>query len=174
MRAGDDWMARVVCGTHNHAPASYMKGHPYPSHLSEFEIQLMVHMSTKNVKPRDILTSLKKRNLDTVSTIRTIYSVRQKFWTVEKAGSLERWRAFPHVLLMNATYKTNKYMMPLLEIVDVTATNMTFCIAFVFMHSEKVLNYTWALRCLQLTMDGCTGPRVIVTDRELALMNASA
>ena len=89
-------------------------------------------------------------------------------------GSLERWRAFPHVLLMDATYKTNRYRMPLLKIVCVTATNMTFCIAFMFMHLEKVFNYTWALRCLQSTMDGCTGPRVIVTDRELALMNASA
>ncbi|XP_038680967.1 uncharacterized protein LOC119981899 [Tripterygium wilfordii] len=89
-------------------------------------------------------------------------------------GSLERWRAFPHVLLMDSTYKTNRYKMPLLEIVGATATNMTFCIAFVFLHSEKVFNYTWALRCLQSTMDGCTGPRVIVTDKELALMNASA
>ncbi|XP_038693805.1 uncharacterized protein LOC119991532 [Tripterygium wilfordii] len=47
---------------------------------------------------------------------------------------------------MDATYKTNRYSMPLLEIVSVTATNMTFCIAFVFLHSEKVFNYTWALR----------------------------
>ena len=49
----------------------------------------MVHPSTKNVKPQDILTSLKKRNPDNVSTIRTIYNARQKFRTAEKAGKTQ-------------------------------------------------------------------------------------
>ncbi|XP_038717231.1 protein FAR1-RELATED SEQUENCE 5-like [Tripterygium wilfordii] len=62
--------------------------------------------------------------------------------------SLEILRAFPHVLLMDATYKTNRFRMPLLEIVGVTPTNMTYCIAFVLLNSEKEYNYTWALRCL--------------------------
>nr|KAJ0207467.1 hypothetical protein LSAT_V11C500294190 [Lactuca sativa] len=86
--------------------------------------------------------------------------------------SLEIWRAFPHVLLMDATYKTNKYGMPLLEIVGVTPTNMTFSIAFVYMHEEKHSNYVWALDCLKSVMEGCMLPSVIVTDRQLALMNA--
>ena len=115
-----------------------MEGHPYPGRLSESEVQLMEHLSTKNVKPQNILTSLKKRNPDNMSTIGTIYNASQKFRTVEKAGktqmqvvisflqregyifesrtnavtneledlffahpgSLERWHAFPHVLLM--------------------------------------------------------------------------
>ncbi|XP_038698030.1 uncharacterized protein LOC119995588 [Tripterygium wilfordii] len=89
-------------------------------------------------------------------------------------GSLELLRAFPHVLLMDATYKTNRFRMPLLEIVGVTSTNMTYCIAFVYLNSEKEENYTWALRCLRSTMEECTAPRVIVTDRELALMNSCA
>ncbi|XP_038698755.1 uncharacterized protein LOC119996256 [Tripterygium wilfordii] len=89
-------------------------------------------------------------------------------------GSLELLRAFPHVLLMDATYKTNRFKMPLLEIVGVTSTNMTYCIAFVYLNSEKEENYMWALRCLQSTMEECTAPRVIVTDRELALINSCA
>ncbi|XP_019158464.1 PREDICTED: uncharacterized protein LOC109155202 [Ipomoea nil] len=32
--------------------------------------------------------------------------------------SLEKWRAFPHVLLIDATYKTNRYSMPLVEMTD--------------------------------------------------------
>ena len=86
--------------------------------------------------------------------------------------SLDLWRAFPHVVLMDATYKTNRYNMPLLEIVGVTSTNLTFCLAFVYMHNETESTYTWALNCLKSTMDGCIDPRVIVMDRELALMNA--
>lgn len=88
--------------------------------------------------------------------------------------SLKIWHAFPQVLMMDATYKTNKYNMPLLEIVGVTSTNSTFSIAFVLMDEEKESNYTWALNCLKSTFDGYDGPYVIVTDRELALMNACA
>ncbi|XP_038695428.1 protein FAR1-RELATED SEQUENCE 5-like [Tripterygium wilfordii] len=89
-------------------------------------------------------------------------------------GSLDRLRAFPHVLLMDATYQTNRYGLPLLEIVGVTSTSQTFCIAFVYLHSEKEPSYTWALECLQSVMHGCTSSRVIVTDRELELMKACA
>ncbi|XP_038698023.1 protein FAR1-RELATED SEQUENCE 5-like [Tripterygium wilfordii] len=89
-------------------------------------------------------------------------------------GSLELLRAFSHVLLMDATYKTNRFKMPLFEIVGVTSTKMTFCIAFVFLQSEKEDNYTWALNCLRSTMDECTTPRVIVIDIDLALMRSCA
>ncbi|XXG81663.1 hypothetical protein AAC387_Pa09g2242 [Persea americana] len=48
----------------------------------------MAHLSTKNVKPRDFLTSLKKRNPD-VSAIGTIYNARQKFRTAKKADKTQ-------------------------------------------------------------------------------------
>lgn len=83
-------------------------------------------------------------------------------------------RAFPHVLLMDATYQTNRYGLPLLEIVGVSSTNLTFCIAFTYLNSEKEASYTRALECLQSVMHGYTGPRVIVIDRELGLMKACA
>ncbi|XP_052627015.1 protein FAR1-RELATED SEQUENCE 5-like [Lactuca sativa] len=73
---------------------------------------------------------------------------------------------------MDATYKTNKYNLPFLEIVGVTSTNKTFSIAFAFMHNEKTSNYIWPLTCLKLTINDSFCPRVIVTDRDLALMKA--
>ncbi|KAJ9542899.1 hypothetical protein OSB04_029405, partial [Centaurea solstitialis] len=86
--------------------------------------------------------------------------------------SLEFWHAFPHVVLMDATYQTNRYSLPILEIVGVTPTNKTFCIAFVLMHNEEESSYTWALSCFKSLMGECILPRVIVTDRDLALMKA--
>nr|GEX13119.1 protein FAR1-related sequence 5-like [Tanacetum cinerariifolium] len=86
--------------------------------------------------------------------------------------SFKIWRAFPHVLMIDATYKTNKYNMPFVEIVSVTSTGETFCIAFAFISEEKMDNYKWVLECLKLTLDECMLPRVIITDRDLALMNA--
>ncbi|KAI8559279.1 hypothetical protein RHMOL_Rhmol04G0159700 [Rhododendron molle] len=49
---------------------------------------------------------------------------------------------------------------------------MTFCAAFAFMECEKTENYTWVLEKLKGMMDPNALPSVIVTDRELALMNA--
>ncbi|KAH1098411.1 hypothetical protein J1N35_015332, partial [Gossypium stocksii] len=72
----------------------------------------------------------------------------------------------------NATYKTNKYDLPFVQIVGMTSTNKTFNIAFAFIINEKEENYNWALTCLKLTLDECMYPRVIVMDKQLALMNA--
>ncbi|KAK5804150.1 hypothetical protein PVK06_031799 [Gossypium arboreum] len=74
--------------------------------------------------------------------------------------------------LVDATYKTNKYGLPFVQIVGVTSINKTFSIAFTFIINEKEENYNWALTCLKLTLEECMYPHVIVTNRELALMNA--
>ncbi|XP_073222483.1 uncharacterized protein [Cicer arietinum] len=62
------------------------------------------------------------------------------------------------------------YRMPLLEIIGVTSTEMTFCVGFAYLQSERVDNFTWAL---QMVKEQITSGEVevIVTDRDLALMN---
>ncbi|XP_028057117.1 protein FAR1-RELATED SEQUENCE 5-like [Camellia sinensis] len=60
--------------------------------------------------------------------------------------SLDLLRSFPKVLIMDCTYKTNRYHLPLLEIVSVTSIDILF--------------------------DDIAIPEVIVMDMELALMNA--
>ena len=96
--------------------------------------------------------------------------VTDLFWA--HPVSLDLLRTFPHVLVMDSTYKTNRYRMPLLEIVGVTSTEMTFSVASVYLMKEKADNYTWALNILRSVMDAKFLPSVIVTDRELALINA--
>lgn len=82
------------------------------------------------------------------------------------------WRAFPHVLMIDATYKTNMYKLPFVQIVGVTSTHHTFCIAHAFVSKEKEENYHWVLERVKDMLDKCMEPRVIITDRDLALMNA--
>ncbi|KAJ9539294.1 hypothetical protein OSB04_032027 [Centaurea solstitialis] len=191
------WTLRVVCDTHNHPPAQHMEGHPYAMRLNEAEVQLVEDLSAQHVKPRYILSTIKGRNVENASTSKTIYNEIQNIKTRNDAGrpkmqvvvdffvqrnydfetrlndetneledlffihpiSLELWRAFPQLL----------YEIPLLEIVGVTSTNRTFCIAFVFMHKEKISNYTWALGCLKSIIYDNFYPDVIVTDRELVI-----
>ncbi|KAH1266586.1 Protein FAR1-RELATED SEQUENCE 5 [Glycine max] len=71
------------------------------------------------------------------------------------------------------TYKTNRYRLSLLDFVGVTPTTMTFSAGFAYLEGERVSNIVLALerfRCLFLRNDRL--PVVIVTDRDLALMNA--
>ncbi|KAM4058286.1 MULE transposase [Hirsutella rhossiliensis] len=87
---------------------------------------------------------------------------------------IELWRRFPNILLLDCTYKTNRFKMPLLNTCGSTSEKKTFSVASVFLSGEAEPQYRWALQCLLdlAAEEGIPLPRVIVTDRELALMNA--
>ncbi|KAL5179907.1 PKS-NRPS hybrid synthetase [Glycine soja] len=77
------------------------------------------------------------------------------------------------VFLIDNTYKTNKYKLSLLDIVGVTPIRMTFSIAFAYLEGERLNNVVWALQRFQsLFLRRDILPGVIITDRDLALMNA--
>lgn len=88
--------------------------------------------------------------------------------------SLEYLKTYPEVLILDSTYKTNRFKMPLLDIVGVDACQRTFCIAFAFLSGEEEGDFTWALQALRSVYeDHNIGlPSVILTDRCLACMNA--
>ncbi|KAH1189091.1 Protein FAR1-RELATED SEQUENCE 5 [Glycine max] len=77
------------------------------------------------------------------------------------------------VFLMDNTYKTNRYRLPLLDIVGVTPIGIIFSIAFAYLEGERINNVVWALerfRGIFLRRDVI--PQVIATDKNPALMNA--
>ncbi|CAG8843707.1 6295_t:CDS:2, partial [Racocetra persica] len=80
-------------------------------------------------------------------------SVTHLFFAHNESISLTR--QYSTVILMDCTYKTNRFKMPLLNIVG-----------------EEEKDYKWALTQFIRIFDGVQKPGVIVTDRELALMNA--
>ncbi|TYH25008.1 hypothetical protein ES288_A03G135500v1 [Gossypium darwinii] len=181
---------KVICDQHNH---------PSTQHLTclckvveRKRKKLLVDFMSKNVTPRDILSTLKEQDNNNnvgktpIQVLLLLLNDKQSFteFSVNNISnelenlffihprSLSIWRAFPHVLIVDATYKTNKYDLAFVQIVGVTSTNKTFSIAFAFIINEKEENYNWALTCLKLTLEECMYPCVFVTDRELALMNA--
>jgi len=82
---------------------------------------------------------------------------------------------FPTVLVMDSTYKTNTYRMPLFEIVGVTSTKMTHSVGFAFLSFERENKFIWTLEMLVgLLTSKRNMPKVIVTDRDPALMKAVA
>ena len=89
-------------------------------------------------------------------------------------GGIDLLRRYPHVLLLDATYKTNQFNMPLLNICGSTSAKKTFSVASVLLEGEKVQHYFWTLCQLFeiLADESIAFPRVTVTDRDVALIKA--
>ncbi|KAK9098888.1 hypothetical protein Syun_025933 [Stephania yunnanensis] len=204
------WYITVICERHNHEPAKHLDGHSFAGDWIRRSREVVVQMTKGNVKPRDILNTLKQRDVSNVSTMMTIYNARQKarkedaggrtqmqqllhileknkwlswhkkdpdtnvvtelFWS--HPDSIKLVRCFPSVILMDCTYKRNMYRMPLLEIVGITSTHLTFSVGFAFLSSESHEYYVWTLEKLRSILDGWPKPDVLVTDRDLALISA--
>ncbi|XP_058732781.1 basic leucine zipper 34-like, partial [Vicia villosa] len=68
---------------------------------------------------------------------------RDIFWT--HRDSIKLFNMFPNVLIIGSTYKTNKYRLPLLEIIGVTSNEKTYSSGYAFLECEKEDNFAWAL-----------------------------
>jgi len=97
--------------------------------------------------------------------------VRDIFWSHPDAVKLTNTCNL--VFLIGSTYKTNRYRLLLLDIVGMTPTGMTFSAAFAYLEGERLNNIVWALqRFNDIFLGRDALPKIIVTDRDLALMNA--
>lgn len=77
------------------------------------------------------------------------------------------------MLIIDSMYKTNKYRLPLLEMVCVTYTNKTYSLGFAFLERKKEENVTWVLEvCREMLKNQEEMPKVIVTDHDTTLMNS--
>ena len=104
------------------------------------------------------------RENDTTNAVEDIFFVHKHSFTM--------WCAFPHVLMIDATYNTNMYNMAFVQVAGMASTNQSFAVAHAFVAAEKVDNYLWVLEKIKSMLVDCMEPRVIVTDRDLALMSA--
>jgi hypothetical protein len=91
-------------------------------------------------------------------------------------SSIAMLRTNSWVISMDCTYKTNRYGLPLLNIVGFAVTRSTFHIGFAFIKDEKADSYEVILSCLAEAYEALNleFPRTILTDKEEALMNAIA
>ncbi|XP_077246001.1 protein FAR1-RELATED SEQUENCE 5-like [Tasmannia lanceolata] len=87
-------------------------------------------------------------------------------------NSIALSKSYSNVFIMDCTYKTNKYKMPLFDVVGVTSFNTSFYSCFAFLQNEEVEDYRWALEKFNVMLGDDSQPVVIITDRELALMKA--
>ena len=87
-------------------------------------------------------------------------------------SSIKLARRFNTVCQLDCTYKTNCYRYPLLHIVGMASTGQNFTIGFAMISHETQEYYNWALSNLRQIWNDEDMPRVFITDREMALVNA--
>lgn len=89
--------------------------------------------------------------------------------------SLSIYKKHPDILLLDCIYKTNRFNMLLLNIIGLTNMRSSFQVAAIFLKGETKPDYAWALNQLYnkviqpLKIDL---PRIIITDRDKACINA--
>jgi hypothetical protein len=94
--------------------------------------------------------------------------LKSLFWA--HPYSIQMLKQHPNVVMLDCTYKTNRFNMPFLHIVGVTSMNRTFDIAFCFMPNELKESYKHPIHSLLALFD-LTGvsPRIFINNNETAL-----
>lgn len=83
---------------------------------------------------------------------------------------------FPSILWIDATYKTNCFKMPMIDIIGRSANGKTFFVACAFVSNEKEGTYRWVLKTLQdlLEKHQIPYPTTTFSDDEESLLAAMA
>lgn len=94
------------------------------------------------------------------------------FFMFAHPESIRYANQYNRVFLLDCTYKTNRYKMPLLHIIGLSPSNSSYSIAFCFMQNEQEESYKWTLQTFFSWLDPLPFSPVICTDRDLALVGA--
>ncbi|KAH1189831.1 PKS-NRPS hybrid synthetase [Glycine max] len=173
---GEGWMVKLICGVHNHELTKSLVGHPYAGCTTIKQIYNARSAFRSSIRGSDLemqhlMKLLERDQYIYWHRIKDEDVVRDIFWC--HPDSVKLVNACNLVFLIDSTYKTNRYRLPLLDFVGMTPAGMTFSAGFAYVEGERVNNLVWALqrfRGLFLNRDALPG--VIVIDRDQALMNA--
>ncbi|POW14110.1 hypothetical protein PSTT_03145 [Puccinia striiformis] len=191
------WTLKVREGKHNHDPSPGASSHAahrrlLPEQVLEILLQLQTSDDQTLATNKTVSNALQKNRkaaLDGKTPVEALMCVLKESnweWEVKvnasgailnlffaHPGSIHLARINHHVALLDSTYKTNRYTLPLLHVIGQAASNRLFSIGFCFMTYEDEENYLWAVNQLKrFIWKPERIPKVFITDRESALRNA--
>jgi hypothetical protein len=161
--------------------------HTYASHYGENPTSLItrrdIHNERANVRRQDLgdlapihallrfvfLTNeAKKEFTSTFECKNGVAGEPLKYLFVMHDKHIKLFKANSEVLITDVTYKTNRFNMPLLNIVGMALNNMSFFAASVFLSGEIDIDFEWAFKQLKEVYDvyDLLYPRVILTDAD--------
>ncbi|KAL5150151.1 Protein FAR1-RELATED SEQUENCE 5 [Glycine soja] len=199
VHGGKGWMMKLICGIHNHELAKSLDEKKIIADMTKSMVKpknILLTLKEHNANSCTTIkqtynarnaycSSIKGANTEMQHLIKLLEHdqyihwhrlkdevvVRDLFWCHPDAVKL--CNACHLVFCIDNTYKTNRYRLPLLDFVGVTPTAMTFSAGFAYLEAERINNIVWALeRFRGLFLRNGRLPIVIVTNRDLTLMNA--
>ncbi|KEH41959.1 hypothetical protein MTR_1g058140 [Medicago truncatula] len=85
------WKLAILNGVHNHKMLPYLAGHLLAGILMEDDKAIVCDLTNSSVKPKNILTNLKKKRQESMTNIKQVYNERHKF-KKEKMGDLTKMK----------------------------------------------------------------------------------
>ncbi|KAI5680370.1 hypothetical protein M9H77_01597 [Catharanthus roseus] len=163
---------KVVVYNHSHAQAArpteeqlhqteqFRNSHVPPHNILQFLREQDVGCAVSAQKIYNVVAKIKRNRTQGRNTVEEVLCLSaEKGYTVfhrkrEESNvlsdiivahptSIAMIRTWPYILITDITYKTNKYSMPLLEVVGMTPTGKNFTVAITFMCNEQATTYRW-------------------------------
>jgi len=73
------WKLTILNGVHNHEMLPYLARHLLAKRLMEDDKEIVHDLTNSSVKPKNILTNLKKKRQESMTNIKQVYNERHKF-----------------------------------------------------------------------------------------------
>jgi len=88
---GEDnaWKLAILNGVQNHEMVSYVAGHLLAGRLMEDGKKIVDDLTDSSVKPKNILTNLKKKRKESTTNIKQVYNERHKFKNAKRGDLME-------------------------------------------------------------------------------------
>ncbi|BBN13097.1 hypothetical protein MPTK1_6g00760 [Marchantia polymorpha subsp. ruderalis] len=187
------WAVEVDIYDHNHEPFTDPAVHPQGCPLTE-EIVAAMRPRGVSITPRDVYNVNQVERLRILADCSSLIALLDGLEDRPDASYFAQFdaqRQLTHLLiislsakeicyrfcarkvwLIDSTYKTNRFGLPLMHVVGVTATHQSFIFAYCFMVGERAKYYLWTLWHIQHVFAAfLLVPKTFVTDRDLTLMN---
>jgi alpha-glucosidase len=159
------WRLNVVNNKHNHEMTQNFQVHKYAERLRPDEKDLVLELTESMAAPRNIMSTLKKswETMARYNLKKSNQGLRRKMRHQMKClvegkylythivlsdtktlsnilwvhpNSVKLFNTFSTVLIIDSTYKSNKYWLPLLQYICSTSTGKTYVVAFAFWHQR--------------------------------------
>jgi len=79
IREDNVWKLVILNGVHNHEMVPYVAWHLLAGILMEGDEKIVHDLTNSSVKPKNILTNLKKKRQESMTNIKQVYNERHKF-----------------------------------------------------------------------------------------------
>ncbi|KAI5676814.1 hypothetical protein M9H77_07764 [Catharanthus roseus] len=159
MATSENWQLFMHNRRHNHKIVAYHHSHAQATRLMEEQLQQTEHAQ----KIYNVVAKIKKNPVQGRNTVEEILCLSAQrgymiFYrnreesnvlsdiVVAHPTSIAMIRTWPYVLIVDITYKTNKYHMPLLEAVRMTPTGKNFTVTTTSMCNEHATACRWVLQ----------------------------